>query len=195
MAKAKGKKGPSGGAHSHTRARLNYLHNAATYFQSAAIASKQTSGQLVEEMVTSQDGQSMSVSARIVPHFLNHTTISGKKPSGADSRANLDHLPQLSRVFVSHMRGISLKTQLRLPVETKRSFCKRCDTLLSPDISCIQEIRNDSRDRKKPWADVRVIRCTTCGTEKRFPQTERRSKKLSERRRQPPQEETQTPVA
>ena len=193
MAKAKGKKGSSGGAQSHIRARLDYLHNAAIYLQSASVASKQPSSQLVQN-ATSQDGEPVSASARIVPHFLSHDTTSGRKSTGTDTNANADRLPQLSRVFISQMRGISLKTQLRLPVEKKRSFCKRCDTLLSPGVSCIQEIRNESRHSKKPWADIRVIRCTTCGTEKRFPQTDRRTKKLSERRKQGEQEKEEAPV-
>ncbi|KOC14263.1 RNAse P Rpr2/Rpp21 subunit domain protein [Aspergillus flavus AF70] len=151
MAKAKGKKGSPGGAQSHIRARLDYLHNAAIYLQSTAVASRQSSSQLAQN-TTSPDGEPVSASA------------------------------------------LSLKTQLRLPVETKRSYCKRCDTLLSPGVSCIQEIRNESRDRKKPWADVRVILCTTCETEKRFPQTERRTKKLSERRKQSEQEKLQAPA-
>ncbi|KAE8331824.1 RNAse P Rpr2/Rpp21/SNM1 subunit domain-containing protein [Aspergillus sergii] len=193
MAKAKGKKGSSGGAQSHIRARLDYLHNAAIYLQSAAVASRQSSSQLVQKP-TRPDGEPVSASARIVPHFLSHDITSGQKPTGTDSSANMDHLPHLSRVLISQMRGVSLKTQLRLPVETKRSYCKRCDTLLSPGVSCIQEIRNESRDRKKPWADVRVILCTTCETEKRFPQTERRTKKLSERRKQSEQEKEQAPA-
>lgn len=195
MAKAKGKKGLSGGAHSHIRARLDYLHNASAYLQSVATTSKQPSSQLVNENVARQDGQSKSASKRIVAHLLSHITTSEKKPTSADARANLDHLPHLSRVFISQMRGVSLKTQLRLSAETKRSFCKRCDTILSPGVSCVQEIRNESRDRKKPWADVQIIRCTTCGTEKRFPQTERRSKKLSERRKQIEQGKEQAPGA
>jgi ribonuclease P protein subunit RPR2 len=93
-------------------------------------------------------------------------------------------LTNLSRVYASHMRGVSLKTQTRLSVPVKRSFCKRCDTSLIPEVSCTQKIRNESRGRKKPWADVLVIRCLVCGTEKRFPQTEKRSKKLSERRKE-----------
>ncbi|KAB8075658.1 RNAse P Rpr2/Rpp21/SNM1 subunit domain-containing protein [Aspergillus leporis] len=184
MAKGKGKKGPTGGAHSHIRARLDYLYNAATYLQSVATATKKPSGQLVDENVSCQDGESMSASARVVPQFSSNDTTPGKMSSGADSRTNTDRLSQLSRVLTSHMRGVSLKAQLRLPIETKRSSCKRCDTLLTSGVSCIHETRNDSRGRKKPWADVRIIRCTTCGTEKRFPQTERRSKKLSERRKQ-----------
>ncbi|KAE8361782.1 Rpr2-domain-containing protein [Aspergillus caelatus] len=193
MAKAKGKKGSSGGAQSHIRARLDYLHKAAIYLQSAGVASKQSSSQLVQNG-TSQDGEPGSASARIVPLFLSHDTTPGQKSTGTHTSANTDRLPQLSRVFISQMRGVSLKTQMRLPVETKRSYCKRCDTLLSPGVSCIQEIRNESRDRKKPWADVRVICCTTCGTEKHFPLTERRTKKLSERRKQREQEKEQVPA-
>lgn len=80
------------------------------------------------------------------------------------------------------MRGVSLKTQTRLPVLVKRSFCKKCDTLMTPTVSCKKEMQNASRGCKKPWADILVVRCLVCGAEKRFPQTERRSRKLSERR-------------
>ncbi|KAE8374890.1 RNAse P Rpr2/Rpp21/SNM1 subunit domain-containing protein [Aspergillus bertholletiae] len=193
MAKAKGKKGSSGGAQSHTRARLDYLYNAAIYLQSAGVASQQSSSRLVQN-VTSQDGEVVSTPGRVVPHLLSHNTTAGQQPTSADVSTNTKRLPQLSRTFISQMRGVSLKTQLRLPVKTKRSFCKRCDTLLSPGISCIQEIRNESRDRKKPWADIRVIRCATCGTEKRFPQTEKRAKKLSERRKLKEQEKEHAPA-
>ncbi|PYH79876.1 Rpr2-domain-containing protein, partial [Aspergillus uvarum CBS 121591] len=104
------------------------------------------------------------------------------------AQSSAHHLPQLSRNYLSQMRGVSLKTQLRLPVDMKRSFCKRCDTLLLPGVTCTREMRNPSRGRRKPWAELLVIRCSTCGTEKRFPQTEKRSKKLTDRRQEQGQE-------
>jgi ribonuclease P protein subunit RPR2 len=86
----------------------------------------------------------------------------------------------LPRQYISQMRGVSLKTQLRLSVETKRSFCKRCDILLVPGVTCIEETQNASRGRRKPWANVHVTRCAACGTEKRIP-AQQRGKKLSTR--------------
>ncbi|KAE8150047.1 Rpr2-domain-containing protein [Aspergillus avenaceus] len=180
MAKVKGKRGAAGGANSHIRARLDYLYNAANYLQSSATAN-QASSNSPDKMDVEPDAK--PASARVVPQFPSCENVPVEQSTGTSAKSDADSLPHLPRVFISQMRGVSLKAQLRLPIETKRSYCKRCDTLLVPGLSCVQEIRNDSRGRKKPWADVRVIRCTTCGTEKRFPQTERRSQKLSERRK------------
>ncbi|KAL4917741.1 RNAse P Rpr2/Rpp21/SNM1 subunit domain-containing protein [Aspergillus aurantiobrunneus] len=94
----------------------------------------------------------------------------------------VEHVPRLARAYVSQMRGVSLKSQLRLAIEQKRSFCKRCDTLLIPGTNCMQETRNPSRGARKPWAEVRIVHCNICGTEKRFPQADKRSCKLPDRR-------------
>jgi hypothetical protein len=51
-------------------------------------------------------------------------------------------------------------------------------------VTCSHEIRNESRGGKKPWADVLVVRCFACGTEKRFPQTDKRATKLALRRQE-----------
>ncbi|GFF84970.1 hypothetical protein IFM47457_06655 [Aspergillus lentulus] len=184
MAKVKDKKGSSGGVSSHLRARLAYLHNAASLLQSVAVSSKKPDDQRADN-----GNQERTNSTRIVPHVVE-PGIAAQRQSFATGPSNsTDRLSQLARVYVSHLRGVSLKSQLRLPVEVKRSFCKRCDTLLIPNVNCTHEIRNESRGRRKPWADVLVIRCTTCETEKRFPQTEKRSKKLAERRKEKAQAE------
>lgn len=93
-------------------------------------------------------------------------------------------ISSLPRQYVSQMRGISLKSQQRLPIEVKRSICKRCDLILIQGTTCEGEIRNESRGQKKPWADVRVVRCRACGVEKRFPMCQKRSQKLAVRHRQ-----------
>ncbi|KAL5366383.1 RNAse P Rpr2/Rpp21/SNM1 subunit domain-containing protein [Aspergillus floccosus] len=174
MAKVKGKKGVTGGVNSHIRARLNYLNQAASYLQSRAISSN------VLNPVTNNKYASKPTS--IDPPTVQESAVPARKSDSTNAAsATTGHLVQVSRTYMSHMRGVSLKTQLRQPVEVKRSVCKRCDTLLIPEVNSTEEIRNPSRARRKPWADVRVVRCSTCGTEKRFPQTDRRSKKLSER--------------
>lgn len=189
MAKGKGKN-----VHGHLRARLNYLHNAAAYLQSTAISQQQTQRSR-DEAVTS--GEKVDSSQQTVPVSLGHdATVAATEKNVGDSnqmhQAKSNNLSNASRAYISQLRGISLKTQLRLPQELKRSICKRCDTLLVLGANCTQEIRNASREGKKPWADVRVIRCTTCGTEKRYPQTDRRSKKLGEQRKEQEQKGKQS---
>lgn len=169
MAKAKGKKEVKNfkNTQSHIRARLDYLHQAAAYFQSKSTLAK---------------GQNVKV------HNNEHTSVAGHVDSGDNGHTvdtqQQELLGNLSRVCVSHLRAVAMKTQIRLPVTLKRSVCKRCDTILTPEVTCSHEIRNASRGGKKPWADVLVVRCLLCGTEKRFPQTEKRGKKLVERRQE-----------
>lgn len=182
MAKGKGKN-----VHGHIRARLDYLHRAAAYLQSTTLSSRQQTQQGNNEDKAASDEKS----TRTVPHFLNPSAAAPEKVDEKQEATTTNHLPNLSRAYISNLRGVSLKTQLRLPRDVKRSFCKRCDTLLVPGVNCTEEIRNASRDGRKPWADVRVVRCTTCFTEKRYPQTERRGRKLAERRKERQEREGQ----
>ncbi|KAL4747441.1 hypothetical protein BDW72DRAFT_15438, partial [Aspergillus terricola var. indicus] len=165
MAKTKGKKGSGGGGNSYVRARINYLYNAAAYLQSAKAAGA------LEDVATPKD-EVMS-DAHVVQPLA-------KKPR---SDYPGECAPRVARLCISQMRGVSQKSQLRLPIEQKRSFCKRCDTLLIPGTNCIEETRNPSRGARKPWAEVRIVRCNICGTEKRFPQTDKRSRKFIERKK------------
>jgi ribonuclease P protein subunit RPR2 len=175
MAKLKGGKGTSGGVNSHVRARINFLYNAATLLQTASRKSE-----AVEHTVKPVEDEVMT-----------GLTLGEAHANGDISRDPADRVPALARTYIYQMRGVSLKSQLRLPIEQKRSFCKRCDILLIAGNNCTEEIRNPSRGSRKPWAEVRVVRCTTCGTEKRFPRTDRRSSKLSAR--QKPQTATAQP--
>lgn len=184
MAKPKMKKTNTGGANSHIRARLDYLNKAAAFLQSTA----QLPGPPTSDTSNDRNADDMDLSlnnkARVVPLV---TGITDQNPQNnlktTTATTTPQHLTQLSRGYISQMRGVSLKTRTRLPIDVKRSFCKRCDTILALGINSTQEIQNASRGRRKPWADVRVVRCGTCQTEKRFPQTEKRSRKLPERRK------------
>ncbi|KAN0067097.1 RNAse P, Rpr2/Rpp21 subunit [Elaphomyces granulatus] len=198
MGKTKGKTGSPG---SHLRARIEYLHQAAVYLQST---STRTSGLDAASTGTNEgnqerggvEGEALQLpnvkptetAAPTAPDLIMCPTNQAKDSSTArnlEERRNQTKKTRpsgLSRLYISQMRGVSLKSQHRLPRLIKRSFCKRCDALLAPGLTCTEEIRNESRERKKPWADILVIRCTACGTEKRFPQTQKRSKRLAARR-------------
>lgn len=82
-----------------------------------------------------------------------------------------------SRRLLSDLRAASLKTQIRLDPAVKRTVCKYCDTLLVEGVSCHSSVENKSKGAKKPWADVLVLRCRTCGGEKRFPVSAARQKR------------------
>ncbi|KAI2787183.1 hypothetical protein POX_f07546 [Penicillium oxalicum] len=162
---------------SHLKSRIDFLQQAADYFQQIHQQESST-----KEFSDSQSSTSCT-RHEIESHSscIEKDTTDAKPANAVGQSSSASLLSNLSRVYVSHMRGVSLKTQTRLSVPVKRAFCKRCDTLLASEVTCKHEVRNDSRGRRKPWADVLVKRCLTCGTEKRFPQNTKRSKKLSER--------------
>lgn len=164
-------------AKSHLKARLEYLQRAAEYLHDASISSDRAKDPIAEN-----DASKVNTDAAVEQPPTQ--TCSGMKPTNVTenqrkiAKKKKKPLTNLARVSISHMRGVSLKTQTRLPVSVKRSYCKKCDTLQDDGISCERETQNASRGRRKPWADVLVVRCLLCGTEKRFPQTDKRSRKL-----------------
>ncbi|KAG0128310.1 ribonuclease P protein subunit RPR2 [Tuber indicum] len=77
--------------------------------------------------------------------------------------------PNLSRNLVSTARTVAKKTVIRFDPSVKRTWCKRCDAVLVPGVSCEHRVENLSRGGRKAWADVLVVRCWGCGCLKRFP--------------------------
>jgi ribonuclease P protein subunit RPR2 len=185
-------------AKSHFKARMEFLEKAANYLQAATTATAPVSVPAHEAERDDKESCDKEPGEHVVPEHTLNTSAKDVVDSetGIQSRVTSKKpLANISRVYISHMRGVSLKTLTRLPIPTKRSFCKRCETPLSSGVTCSQEIQNASRGRKKPWADVKVIRCLVCGTEKRFPMAGRKSKKLVERRQQKQaQAEAEMPV-
>ena len=178
MAKSKAKKDSQRGAQSHLRSRLDYLHKAALYLNTAFMSSSSETTNQNEDKPAAMESdrrESLVTTGGDVSELESVGALKAKR------RATITSIP---RQYVSHMRGVSLKSQLRLPIEVKRSFCKRCDLLLVPGMNCTYETRNASKGRSKPWAAVLVYRCNACKTEKRFPQTQKRGKKLAERRKE-----------
>lgn len=184
MPKATGEKKPgkkdNKNTQSHIRARLDYLHQASIYLQGKS--TEQQSQKLSQASHGPHHTQPVQVQADAT-FAEDQSTIKQVTAPGSQSKSE-GPLASLSRTCVSHLREVAMKTQIRLPVTLKRSLCKRCATLLTPGVTCSHDIRNESRGGKKPWADVLIVRCFSCGAEKRFPQTERRSKKLGQRRKE-----------
>ncbi|KAK2791590.1 hypothetical protein FQN52_004781 [Onygenales sp. PD_12] len=183
MAKAKAQKGSGGAAqsHRHLRARIAYLHQASLFLQSASVSTP-------TKPATSAHIQNSSSN-----HHIKESNEPCNVPGPATAQGNIgtpNHqdvprvpVSKLARQFASQLRGVSRKSQIRLSIDIKRSVCKRCDSLLLPNSTCVETVENASRGGKKPWADVRVVRCNSCGYQKRYPQTGKRSLKLAERKK------------
>ena len=179
MAKSKEKKAAQKGFQSHLRARLNYLERAAIYLQSAT-----TSPNAVSANPDSKGKNTVEPNHQ-GSYAMQHASVTENEAQRSVTNGNSGNsslTASLSRQYISQMRGVSLKTRLRLPVEVKRSFCKRCHLILTPGLNCVLDVRNESKGCKKPWANVLIIRCNACKTEKRFPQAQsKRSDKLASR--------------
>lgn len=90
-------------------------------------------------------------------------------------------LQGMSRRLATDMRSVSLKTRIRLTPTVKQAVCKFCDSVLIEGHSCTSTVENRSRGGRKPWADVLVRRCHTCGRERRYPVSAEKQKRKTER--------------
>jgi len=107
-------------------------------------------------------------------YLANNATANAETNSNKECSTDLKSpekpLPYATqtRHLLSHMKGVSRKSVIRLNKEVKRRVCKGCDQLLA-DASSTRVIENRSKQSAKPWADVLVVKCKNCGTAKRFP--------------------------
>ncbi|KAF2741129.1 Rpr2-domain-containing protein [Polyplosphaeria fusca] len=149
------KKG-KGVANKHLHARTTFLYQAATYLTLQARRHEPSCAK--PQATTSQQVEA----------------------SRHDSSSHAP--PGLALQLASHLRSVSRKGQLHLSTDLKRSLCKTCNTVLIPGHSSTQSIQNNSKGNKKPWADVLVIECHTCGSRKILPVGAKRQRKKSQRR-------------
>lgn len=110
---------------------------------------------------------------------LHRPPITRSESTSAESTLQQHGLPLL---LAAQLKAVSQKAQIRLSHDMKRSICKVCSTPLMPDTTSETRIENLSRASKKPCADVLVIRCRNCQTEKRFPVGAQRQKRKGERK-------------
>ncbi|MEM5879198.1 MAG: ribonuclease P protein component 4 [Candidatus Aenigmatarchaeota archaeon] len=60
--------------------------------------------------------------------------------------------PERSKRYIELARKIGLRYNIRLPKELKRKFCKNCNTLLKPGLTCSIRIQNK----------MIIIKCWNC---------------------------------
>lgn len=171
MPKQKVQKGPKGAA--HVNARINYLYKIANYMQYSAQSSFETTTTTVTANIAPENGEDNNNNNNYCP-----------PPQKSNKGNAAAQLSNTSRLYVSQMRGVSRKGQQRLPLNVKRSVCKRCDSLFIPEVTCSRKIANPARPgtKSKPWADLLVVECSVCGFQKRYPQCDR-TPKLAERKK------------
>ncbi|KAI0152958.1 Rpr2-domain-containing protein [Xylariaceae sp. FL1272] len=130
--------------------RVSYLYQAATYLASqdppaeSNISDSNTTGQIKEDAKSQSDA---------VTALTDQTQLR----------------QALARNLVTDLRATALKGVIRMSPAIKVTICKFCDTLLVEGKTSTSVVENKSKGGKKPWADVLVIKCMTCGREKRFP--------------------------
>lgn len=153
MAKSKGAPGV---VNRLTYVRANYLYQAAGYL--ASQAQKQLEADHTSPGATSASGTAQEQAANQVVK-------------------EQDALRNTSRKLLSDMREVTLKVLIRQTPEVKRTICRFCNSLLVHGDSSTSEIVNHSKDGAKPWADMLVITCNTCGRCRRYPVNALRQKK------------------
>lgn len=173
MAKNKTPKGAKGMLNKHLHSRISYLYQAATYlsFQSTtgglqkASSGVSSNGPDSGSLGTADEGiqDLLPTDARVNDNSL--ATSTELAPSISTKAVSSGLALQLG----SHLRAVSLKGQVQLSQNVKRSICKCCNTILIPGRTSTTTVENNSRGGKKPWADVLLVECTTCGSKKRFP--------------------------
>jgi ribonuclease P protein subunit RPR2 len=97
------------------------------------------------------------------------STCSAGHSASAETEKQRKAISNTSRRAIADMRDVSLKVQIRQSPALKRTICKYCDSLLVEGKTSRSLIENPSKGGRKPWADVLVIECRTCGNSKRYP--------------------------
>ncbi len=143
------------------------VHNRALYSRASFLY--QAAALCAETQQPQQDAP--SVTEPQAPAQGRVSPSGGVHGNGSEGRGRGRQAPLqgMSRHLLTDLRSVSLKTMIRLTPGIKRTICKYCDTLLMEGKTCTSTVENQSKGAKKPWADVLVITCNTCGGAKRFP--------------------------
>ncbi|KAL7947676.1 RNAse P Rpr2/Rpp21/SNM1 subunit domain-containing protein [Trichoderma barbatum] len=166
MAKAKSNPGIQ---NRHIYTRASYLYQAASYLASCAQQAKQQTNPETAQ----HDDNASSPLKRDAPSGMGN----GPSPEFAHGNQERKAMMNLSHQVVSDMRSVSLKAQIRQSPSIKQTICKYCDAVLMEGKTCHSVMENLSKGGRKPWADVLVTRCDTCGNVKRYPVSTPRQKR------------------
>jgi ribonuclease P protein subunit RPR2 len=113
--------------------------------------------------------------------FLGSQVGSTEDPKSEHGLAADQSRLKLARHLLTDLRATSLKSQIRVSPGIKHTICKFCDALLIEDERSTSVVENKSKGGKKPWADVLVVKCNTCGGARRFPVQAPRQKRRPQR--------------
>ncbi|KAK4236303.1 RNAse P Rpr2/Rpp21/SNM1 subunit domain-containing protein [Achaetomium macrosporum] len=114
-------------------------------------------------------------------HTAGTTSVSASSRGSSATGPVPAPLEAMSRRLATDLRAVSLKTRIRLKPAVKQTICKFCDSVLIEGTSCTSIIENKSKGAKKPWADVLVRKCHTCGRVRRYPVSAARPKRKTAR--------------
>ncbi|KAI3396327.1 hypothetical protein diail_12293 [Diaporthe ilicicola] len=134
--------------------RLSFMYQAASLLAVAAKPSQASSNQPAQD-------------AKFDVRFDDNGDKPDSNTKRIDRTAARTH--NMSHRLLSDFRSVSLKSQIRVSPDMKRTICKFCDTLLIEGQTCTSTVENTSKGGRKPWADVLVVKCHTCQRAKRFP--------------------------
>ena len=175
--------------HSHLHSRISYLYQAATYLT-----------EIYKNDPAGQQNESKSSEVRDVG-MNERNDSSGRKQFDTETKDSMNLIMQShvrsqpvetaklsiseslgpSRRLLSHLRAVSLKSQIRLTPIMKHSICKTCDSPLISGRTSTSQFENKSRGGRKPWADVLVVTCNSCVLVKRHPIGAKRQCRRAER--------------
>ncbi|KUI74475.1 Ribonuclease P protein subunit rpr2 [Cytospora mali] len=144
--------------------RISFLYQAAAYL--AAEAGKPGLG-------STQTTPLAATCSDVHMEYDGHKDDTNHDGNAAQTQAT----QALSRSLLNDLRSVTLKNQIRITPDIKRTICKYCDTLLVEGQTCTSTVENKSKGGRKPWADVLTIKCHACGRQKRFPVNASRQKR------------------
>lgn len=156
----------------HIHARIAYLNKIATLMASNQDSARHDTREIAN-----------GVSA-IAASSTSSSASQADQSHGSETSLAKHGVPYL---YGSQLRAISRKGQVALSQDLKRSLCRVCNGPLIQGQTCTEHLENRSRGGRKPTADVKILHCSTCGTNKRFPVGARRQLKKSKRLAQRPQ--------
>lgn len=104
----------------------------------------------------------------------SHQTQHESDPSTKDDTRQAKATRNLSRQLNADCKLVCQKSVIRQNPNMKRSTCKFCSTTLVEGETSQSIVENPSNGGKKPWADLIVVNCLTCGHAKRYPVSARK---------------------
>ncbi|KAL2356690.1 RNAse P Rpr2/Rpp21/SNM1 subunit domain-containing protein [Cryomyces antarcticus] len=178
MAKGKPSKTSTNGPNKHLHARISFLHQAANQlFTSRPVTLLHSGSGSLNPGCTGAADEAVDA--------LGESSRPGLAAKLEPTDSHRNPATGLPLYLLSHLRAVSMKSQIRMSQEMKRSICKRCNTLLLPGTCSTRKAENRSKNGRKPWADVLLVGCASCGAEKRFPTGSDRQTRKSNRTQLP----------